>query len=125
MLKRKLRTGKTLLAAFLVFIMIAMILPVAAFAAGETVENVRSISITKNTTQEELDAWAEGAAVITGNPGESRTITLNKNISLASGQNINFGQFDYTGSGEGASQPYLTLDLNGHTITGLSIVLTN
>lgn len=88
-------------------------------------ENVRTISITKNTSQEELDAWADGAAVITGNPGESRTITLNKNISLTSGQNINFGQFDYTGTGEGAAQPYLTLDLNGYAITGPSIVLSN
>ena len=79
--------------------------PCGCFCRWETVENVRSISITKNTTQEELDAWAEGAAVITGNPGESRTITLNKNISLASGQNINFGQFDYTGSGEGRPSP--------------------
>ena len=120
---RKGRLARVWLAMLVVCSLVAA--PLTAMAAGEVAENVNTIGITKDTTQEQLDAWAEGAAVISGTTGQSRTITLQKDIVLAKGKNINFGEFDYSGGGQGAAQPYLTLDLNGHSITGKSIVVAN
>ena len=89
---RKGRLARVWLAMLVVCSLVAA--PLTAMAAGEVAENVNTIGITKDTTQEQLDAWAEGAAVISGTTGQSRTITLQKDIVLAKGKNINFGEFD-------------------------------
>ena len=75
---RKGRLARVWLAMLVVCSLVAA--PLTAMAAGEVAENVNTIGITKDTTQEQLDAWAEGAAVISGTTGQSRTITLQKDI---------------------------------------------
>ena len=93
---------------------------------GETVQITSQLGITQDTEDATLQAQSSGALTIAANRDGTHTVTVLRDIS--SSALIQFGVFDYTGQGGegiGADQPYLILDLNGHTITGTSIVISN
>lgn len=115
------KTIKCLFGLLMFICLVSGPLPTRAFAANETVSNAKSIGFRSTTTQASIDtAWGAGAATITANANGSYTVTLLKNISLGSTQDIQFGNFE-----AGSGQPELILDLNGCTITGTSIPISN
>ncbi|QWT55362.1 hypothetical protein KP626_00235 [Christensenella sp. MSJ-20] len=114
------------LAILFAFVLMAVMAPMTVFAGGETVQITSQLGITQDTDDATLQAQSSGALTIAANGDGTHTVTVLKDIS--SSALIQFGVFDYTGQGGegiGADQPYLILDLNGHTITGTSIVIAN
>lgn len=112
------------LASLLAVCMVFALMPAIAFAAGETVEVSNGMNFSPTTTQDAIDQWAAGAATITDNGNGSFTVTLLKNITLKQGATnpITFG--DYWDA-QGKDQPSMILELNGCTVSGKTIVISN
>lgn len=112
----------SMLSVVLAVAIVASVLPVPVAAAAETVTVSNGIGITSATTNDELNAWADGAATITDNGNNTHTVTLYKNILFEKSAvtPISFGTYN-----DGAGQPTIILDLNGCTITGSKIVISN
>lgn len=112
----------SMLSVVLAVAIVASVLPVPVAAAAETVTVSNGIGITSVTTNDELNAWADGAATITDNGNNTHTVTLYKNILFEKSAvtPISFGTYN-----DGAGQPTIILDLNGCTITGSKIVISN
>ncbi|WP_172135194.1 hypothetical protein [Adlercreutzia sp. ZJ473] len=108
------------LAALLVACALALCaaLPQSAWAAGETATATTGRTITKDTTQEELNTWAgEGAIEIT-KADDVTTVKLLKNFNFPNGkQPITFGDV------LAAPDDVMVLDLNGRTISSTTIAV--
>ncbi len=101
--------------------MILTIAPTISFAAADTVEVSRGMSFTKDTTDADINEWAEGAATIEANDDGTYTVTLKKNISITSAVTpITFGVYN-----DGPDQSMIILDLNGYTVSSVTTVLCN
>ena len=113
---------KKLLSLVLCVLMAVVMIPTTAFAAEETVEVSNGMVFQSGTTQEAIDKWSEGAATISANEDGSFTVTLQKNITLKKGATspITFGNYQ-----DGDAQPTMILDLNGCTVSGKTIVISN
>ncbi len=101
------------------------VFPAAVFAVGatETVTIDNGIGITAETTDSDIAAsWGEGVATVTANSDGTYTVRLLKNIILRDGAvtPITFGNYS-----DGAEQPMMILDLNGCTVTGKTIIISN
>lgn len=112
------------LASLLAVVMVLAMMPTMAFAAGDTVEVSNGMTFTSDTTQSDIDTWANSAAIITNNTDGTYTVTLQKNITLQQGATspITFGNY---WDAAGAKQPTMILDLNGFTVSGKTIVISN
>lgn len=115
---------KKLLSVLLSIFMIAVMGPAVALAAEDTVEVSTGMTFTSDTTQDAINSWANGAATINPNGDGSYTVTLQKNITLLQGAStpITFGNYR---AEAGAKQPTMILDLNGFTVSGKTIVISN
>lgn len=104
------------LASLLAVVMVLAMMPTMAFAAGDTVEVSNGMTFTSDTTQSDIDTWANSAAIITNNTDGTYTVTLQKNITLQQGATspITFGNY---WDAAGAKQPTMILDLNGFTVS--------
>lgn len=112
---------KAHLSVLVALLMIFSLFPVSALAA-ETV-TVPNLTFTKDTTDADIAAaWGEGAATIAQTGDGAFLVTLHKNIILKDGATmpITFGSFS-----QGAGQPMMILDLNGCTVSGKTIVISN
>lgn len=117
---------KKLLPVLLSMVLVVALLPATAFAADDTVENIRTFCFDGGaTTQDSIDkAFGEGVVSYTSEEVEGETIytiKLLKNINMAQGQDIRIGKYKE----DGLELPQMILDLNGHTITSSSIGLIN
>ena len=117
---------KRLFVGMLCALLVLAMLPLAAMASTETVENIRTFSfIGGETTQEQIDAaFGEGAVLYTSEEvnGETvYTIKLLKNITMAAGCDVRIGEY----RADGPALPQMILDLNGCTILSQSIGLIN
>ena len=112
------------LASLLAVVMVLAMMPTMAFAAEDTVEVSNGMTFTSDTTQSNINTWANGAAIITNNTDGTYTVTLQKNITLQQGATspITFGNYR---DADGAKQPTMILDLNGFTVSGKTIVISN
>ena len=112
------------LASLLAVVMVLVMMPTMAFAAEDTVEVSNGMTFTSDTTQSDIDTWANSAAIITNNTDGTYTVTLQKNITLQQGATspITFGNY---WDAAGAKQPTMILDLNGFTVSGKTIVISN
>lgn len=112
------------LASLLAVVMVLAMMPTMAFAAEDTVEVSNGMTFTSDTTQSDIDTWANSAAIITNNTDGTYTVTLQKNITLQQGATspITFGNY---WDAAGAKQPTMILDLNGFTVSGKTIVISN
>ena len=112
------------LASLLAVVMVLAMMPTMAFAAEDTVEVSNGMTFTSDTTQSNINTWANGAAIITNNTDGTYTVTLQKNITLQQGAKspITFGNYR---DAAGAKQPTMILDLNGFTVSGKTIVISN
>ena len=118
---------KRIFTSLLAIAMVMAMIPAALAEEPWRVEVSNGINFTKNTTQEDLDQWAEGAVTLSVSEDQSSyTFTLNKDIRLADNANnpLTFGIFDY-GEGKGEETPIMILDLNGHTVDGKLTVVAN
>ena len=94
---------KRIFTSLLAIAMVMAMIPAALAEEPWRVEVSNGINFTKNTTQEDLDQWAEGAVTLSVSEDQSSyTFTLNKDIRLADNANnpLTFGIFDY-GEGKG------------------------
>lgn len=108
-------------------LMVAFMLPVAALAADDVATVKTGTTITKNTTQEELDQWAGVGAVTINSENGVTTVTLQKDLKLGklggseskATMPIKFGEYP-------ASQnDKMVLDLNGHLIASDTMVIVS
>ena len=115
---------KRVLCMLLCVLIVAVMAPTMAFAADDTVEVSTGMTFKSDTTQDAINNWEDGAATIQANDDGSYTVTLQKNITLKQGATtpITFG--DYRDAA-GANQPIMILDLNGFTVSGKTIVISN
>lgn len=74
----------SMLSVVLAVAIVASVLPVPVAAAAETVTVSNGIGITSATTNDELNAWADGAATITDNGNNTHTVSCTKTFSLKS-----------------------------------------
>lgn len=119
------KTGKRKwLASLLAACMVFALMPAIAFAAEETVEVSNGMNFSPATTQDAIDQWAAGAATITNNDDGSFTVTLLKNITLKQGATLPVTFGDYWDA-QGKDQPSMILELNGCTVSGKTIVISN
>ena len=107
-----------LISVLLSLAMMFCLMPTAVFAAEEMATATNGTTITKETTQENLNDWAgEGAIEITAS-GDVTTVRLLKNFNFSNGTTpITFGS--------GSADDVMVLDLNGHSISSTTMVIVS
>ena len=118
---------KRLLVFLLSCLMVMAMLPMTVFGAGDAATPASGMTITKKTTQEQLDNWAGKGALTIRSEGESTIVTLQKDIKMGIlGGNpskattpINFGTYP-----ESVADA-MVLDLNGHQIASDTMVIVS
>lgn len=122
-MKKQKRIWHVMLSAVMALALVMF--PVPAEAAEDTVEVNNGMRFLWTTTNEDIErAWGAGTAKIESNADGSYTVTLLKNITLKKGASIPVTFGDYFVA-EGADQPQMIFDLNGHTLSAQTIVLSN
>lgn len=114
---------KIWLSALLSLTLILALLPMGVLAGDSEVTVNNGMTFSASTTNADIEAtWGPGTASITANADGSYTVTLEKDIVLKKGavNPVSFGVYN-----QGAEQPRMILDLNGHTLSGQTIVVSN
>ena len=115
--------NKKWISILLAVVMVITLIPMTALAADETVTVANGMTFSKDTTNADIESsWGKDIATISENSDGSFTVTLLKNVTLKEGATspITFGIFR-----DGKDQPMMILDLNGHTVSGKTIVISN
>lgn len=108
-------------------LMVTFMLPVAALAADDVATVKNGTTITKNTTQEELDQWAgAGAATINLENGVTM-IKLQKDLKLGKlgGSEVKATMPISFGTYPESQNDKMVLDLNGHLIVSDTMVIVS
>lgn len=108
-------------------LMVFSMLPTVVFAADEIATAKNGTTITKNTTQAELDAWAGEGAITTQLVDGVTIITLQKDFKLGKlgGNNAKASQPISFGIYPDSQNDKMIFDLNGHILASDTMVIVS